>query len=364
MAQERSRDEFTGATKRVVALRVGYNCSFFSCNRPTSKPTDKPNTAVVLGQAAHITAASSRGPRYDPTLTPEQRKSADNAIWLCPDHALLVDREDSRFTVSVLRHFKEAAEARARRAAEDPPLSLQDTARLVELPEVSNTYELLDIVRPQTYDFGTTFEIRQQIRLARDPGRLLDLISNLAVELWGSVTDDVVNILVVLLSCNLATWHPQEPTLAKLDSLCRIEIANDHWPHVSAVEPLAFAIGAKGYQQTHRSMLQRIVESEHWQKAQVEQSERYYGGSGKQLSAILRHTRDPFRKDLLLANDVARLMHLLSKPTPDLRRTGTAKKAIQLLQMSADVLFQFGEPQLSRKVSNVIELSGLAKYAG
>jgi hypothetical protein len=48
---------------------------------------------LILGVAAHITAASPDGPRYDQNLSSEQRKSPDNGIWLCQNCAKLVDND-------------------------------------------------------------------------------------------------------------------------------------------------------------------------------------------------------------------------------------------------------------------------------
>jgi hypothetical protein len=63
--------------------------------------------------AAHITAASIGGPRYDVSLSPQQRKNASNAIWLCQNHAKLVDNDEERFPENLLRRWKQSAEASA-----------------------------------------------------------------------------------------------------------------------------------------------------------------------------------------------------------------------------------------------------------
>ena len=70
--------------------------------------------AVNVGVAAHITAASQEGPRFDASLTAEQRCHANNGIWLCQNCAKLVDNDVSRFSANVLRAWKEVAENRAR----------------------------------------------------------------------------------------------------------------------------------------------------------------------------------------------------------------------------------------------------------
>jgi hypothetical protein len=67
----------------------------------------------MIGKAAHICGASP-GPgsrRYDASMTPEERKSIDNAIWLCADHADLVDDDEVLYTVEKLRAMKREHEA-------------------------------------------------------------------------------------------------------------------------------------------------------------------------------------------------------------------------------------------------------------
>ncbi len=61
--------------------------------------------------AAHITGASPGGPRYDPSLTSEERTHARNGIWLCETCAKLVDSDVARYTPAILRAWKALAEA-------------------------------------------------------------------------------------------------------------------------------------------------------------------------------------------------------------------------------------------------------------
>jgi hypothetical protein len=107
-------DDFSEPVKRALASRVGNLCSNPNCRALTSGPQDDPAKAVNLGVAAHITAASSGGPRYDSELLPEERSAPSNGIWLCQNCAKLVDNDASRFTVELLKHWKSAAESEAR----------------------------------------------------------------------------------------------------------------------------------------------------------------------------------------------------------------------------------------------------------
>jgi|SRR6266550_3223126 hypothetical protein len=66
--------------------------------------------AKSTSTAAHICAAAPGGPRYDETMSPEERSSANNGIWMCRDHGKAIDPTDSEFTVERLREWKKPAE--------------------------------------------------------------------------------------------------------------------------------------------------------------------------------------------------------------------------------------------------------------
>jgi hypothetical protein len=110
-----SRDDFSEKTIRILQERVANRCSNPCCRVFTSGPNTKINKSTRIGVAAHITAASINGPRYDPELTVEQRKSIGNAIWLCQNCAKLIDSDINRFTVNVLIEWKKNAEDMARK---------------------------------------------------------------------------------------------------------------------------------------------------------------------------------------------------------------------------------------------------------
>lgn len=115
----RSRDpKFTPATRRILADRVNYRCSV--CGRPTSGPRRGHDKAVSIGVAAHIKAASPKGARHDPRMTPAQRRDPRNGIWACQNHGKLIDNDPSRYTVSRLRQLKRKAELEALDALEEP----------------------------------------------------------------------------------------------------------------------------------------------------------------------------------------------------------------------------------------------------
>jgi len=107
------RDDFSAATKDLLAKRVGFVCSNPECQQPTSGPQADPAGTVNIGVAAHISAASPGGRRYEEELSPEQRADSSNGIWLCQTCAKLIDNDDRRFSRVVLESWKRAAERAA-----------------------------------------------------------------------------------------------------------------------------------------------------------------------------------------------------------------------------------------------------------
>jgi len=105
------RDEFTNKTKELLAKRVAWRCSFPGCGRITIGPGHKDSKDIInLGEAAHINAASSNGPRYDEAMTSQQRESIDNGIWLCRHHARMIDSDYFNYSAATLKQWKTLAE--------------------------------------------------------------------------------------------------------------------------------------------------------------------------------------------------------------------------------------------------------------
>lgn len=102
-----TRDDFPKVTVRKLAQRAGYICAKPDCHQLTVGPSDDRKSGLTLvGAAAHITAASSQGPRYDPAISAEERTSEANGLWLCHNHAKLVDDTTSKHTVAELKRWK------------------------------------------------------------------------------------------------------------------------------------------------------------------------------------------------------------------------------------------------------------------
>ena len=104
------RDSFSKPTIENLGKRVSYLCSNPRCRKVTIGAHHNPDRSVLIGIAAHITAASPGGPRFDSKLTPEERSSHDNGIWLCSDCANLIDKDVDKYSVELIRSWKSGAE--------------------------------------------------------------------------------------------------------------------------------------------------------------------------------------------------------------------------------------------------------------
>ena len=146
-----ARDDFSRADIDRLAKRVGMRCSNPDCRRPTVGP-DADGGTTNVGVAAHISAASPGGARYDAELTTDQRSHISNGIWLCQAHAKLIDDDELRFTVAVLREWKETAEHIAalevrgyavRRSSPFPDLEQKTPKLIAEMRQDLQKYPLV-----------------------------------------------------------------------------------------------------------------------------------------------------------------------------------------------------------------------------
>lgn len=124
-----ARDEFSPAVKTAVAQRASYVCSNPECRALTIAPADVDALKVLyIGKAAHIRAAAEGGPRYHPSMTPDQRKDIANAIFLCATCADIVDRNNGAdFSAELLLQWKHQHEQWVRanlNRRPDTPLSV------------------------------------------------------------------------------------------------------------------------------------------------------------------------------------------------------------------------------------------------
>lgn len=124
MHSRSTRINFSEKTRRIVAGRSGYTCSYPGCEALTIGPAKGSEDVSRTGVAAHIYSAAPKGPRGQGILTEEQLKSPENAIWLCSTHSTMIDQNrGTAYPPAVLVSYKtlhEAAIARKHRGIHAP----------------------------------------------------------------------------------------------------------------------------------------------------------------------------------------------------------------------------------------------------
>lgn len=117
MRRSTSRHEFSAPVTTALAKRASYICSKPDCRALTLCPSEEdPFKSIYVGRAAHITAASPGGPRFDASLTQPERSEISNAIFLCTVCADLIDKNNGLdFPATVLRQWKVNHEAFVRK---------------------------------------------------------------------------------------------------------------------------------------------------------------------------------------------------------------------------------------------------------
>jgi len=133
------RDDFRISIKKTLASRVGYRCS--KCGCTTAGPDTSQTGSVNIGVAAHITAASPGGPRYDEKMSSEDRSDLSNGIWLCQSCAKEIDDDEVGFPPTKLRELKKEAEQAARDAL---PGELARHAVNGEFDVLAKAFDLLE----------------------------------------------------------------------------------------------------------------------------------------------------------------------------------------------------------------------------
>jgi hypothetical protein len=150
------RDDFSKLTLDILAKRVGIRCSNPACRKLTTGPNSDSTRIVNIGVGAHITAASPGGPRFDPTLSTDKRQSAENGIWLCQNCAKLVDNDQARYSVEVLRQWKQRAEGAALSEIEgDTSATLQPEGSA----EIDISYQEVAI-RSERHDYSLLIKLQ------------------------------------------------------------------------------------------------------------------------------------------------------------------------------------------------------------
>jgi hypothetical protein len=152
-----TRDDFDSKTVTILAKRASYICSNPACRCITLGASDaEKDKFIYTGKAAHITAASAGGPRYDSSLTSAQRGDISNAIFLCSSCAEMIDKNGGAdFTVDLLKDWKESHEKWTKENLNKSPNNSLVVIDGVHHAEGNGTVTALEIRGPALLKPGT-----------------------------------------------------------------------------------------------------------------------------------------------------------------------------------------------------------------
>jgi len=126
-----------------LAMRAGYICSNPKCPRMTAGPSSVSGRFIVVGVAAHICGARPGSARYDANMTPTERSSIENGIWLCRICEKLVDSDEKQYPPELLRRWKVDHETWLSKGQVNPELIIKKVF-IEEVPEKVTAKSLAD----------------------------------------------------------------------------------------------------------------------------------------------------------------------------------------------------------------------------
>jgi len=146
MEEKAKRLTPTSDTLRELFLKSGNLCSFPGCAKLMMNLD-----GVFIGQICHIEAAEEGGERFNSAMTNEQRRSAANLMLMCYEHHQ-VSNDVNKYTVEVLRGFKEDHERKFARADRAMLEQITDWTTVEEPTKVRNLKRLNKVMGWQNSD--------------------------------------------------------------------------------------------------------------------------------------------------------------------------------------------------------------------
>lgn len=99
-------------TPKPDTLRALYLLSGNLCAHPKCTKVLITKRGIMIGEVCHIESAEVGGPRFNPSMTNEQRRDQSNLMLLCSIHHTLIDRDTKRYSVADLKKMKAAHESK------------------------------------------------------------------------------------------------------------------------------------------------------------------------------------------------------------------------------------------------------------
>lgn len=101
--KDKSRQYKPSVVRRLDTLS-GNECAHPDC----SKKLVAEDGISIISKICHIAAASPEGPRYDPSMTDDDRRGFDNLILLCDEHHVIIDNKENEtlYPTELLKKWK------------------------------------------------------------------------------------------------------------------------------------------------------------------------------------------------------------------------------------------------------------------
>jgi hypothetical protein len=94
MASKNQKDkarQYKPSVIRRLDTLSGNECAFPDCSKKLIAEDGK----SIISKICHIAAASPEGPRFDNSMTDDERREFDNLILLCDEHHVIIDNKEN-----------------------------------------------------------------------------------------------------------------------------------------------------------------------------------------------------------------------------------------------------------------------------
>lgn len=158
MASKKQKDksrQYKPSTVRRLDTLSGNECSEPNCN----KKLIAEDGISIVSKICHIAAASKEGPRFDETMTDDERRSFDNLILLCDEHHVIIDNKvnEKKYPVTLLKTWKAEHEKKiiellsSKNLLSQHPLALNKVINLIGL-KMDEVLDLPDAINAPNPD--------------------------------------------------------------------------------------------------------------------------------------------------------------------------------------------------------------------
>jgi hypothetical protein len=164
---------------------TAFRCAEPSCTKPLYRLNNDTGEWILNSRVAHIHARSEHGPRWDPDMSEQANRSADNLLPLCEEHAFEVDATPDHFTADLLSGWKKAQLAEALKVGKSWPISDAEAAEVVT--ESFDPHRIGMATAAAT----TVLAVARYVGLLIETGHLQRRLPRDAARAWNAMRDQV-----------------------------------------------------------------------------------------------------------------------------------------------------------------------------